>query len=151
VTVARDPGTGDHKIGVNPALGAGGLMVVGATLYEFAGIDPNKSLAKKPVLPMIGVSFKRYLTGEVQPPQLPFTIDPRRLMVQLNAVFPARRRLYFAGELFNLHDDPLETHDVAAQHPDRVKAMSEAYEAFASTGIACGAGTGFMVAGSTAR
>jgi hypothetical protein len=24
-------------------------------------------------------------------------------------------------QLFNLHDDPLETHDVAAQHPDRVK------------------------------
>lgn len=39
---------------------------VAPTLYEFAGIDPNKSLAKKPVLPMIGVSFKRYLTGEVQ-------------------------------------------------------------------------------------
>lgn len=34
-------------------------------------------------------------------------------------------------QLFNLHDDPLETHDVAAEHPDRVKAMSEAYEAFA--------------------
>jgi predicted AlkP superfamily phosphohydrolase/phosphomutase len=31
---------------------------VAPTLYEFAGIDPNKSLAKKPVLPMIGVSFK---------------------------------------------------------------------------------------------
>ena len=30
---------------------------VAPTLYEFAGIDPNKSLAKKPVLPMIGVSF----------------------------------------------------------------------------------------------
>jgi arylsulfatase len=41
---------------------------VAPTLYEFAGIDPNKSLAKKPVLPMIGVSFKRYLTGEVQAP-----------------------------------------------------------------------------------
>lgn len=41
---------------------------VAPTLYEFAGIDPNKSLAKKPVLPMIGVSFKRYLTGEVQEP-----------------------------------------------------------------------------------
>jgi arylsulfatase len=34
-------------------------------------------------------------------------------------------------QLFNLHDDPLETHDVAAQHPDRVQTMSEAYEAFA--------------------
>ncbi len=41
---------------------------VAPTLYEFAGIDPNKSLAKKSVLPMIGVSFKRYLTGEVQEP-----------------------------------------------------------------------------------
>ncbi len=35
-------------------------------------------------------------------------------------------------QLFNLHNDPLETHDVAAEHPNRVKAMSEAYEAFAS-------------------
>ncbi|MCY0495682.1 arylsulfatase, partial [Klebsiella pneumoniae] len=34
-------------------------------------------------------------------------------------------------QLFNLHDDPLETHDIAAQHADRVKAMIDAYEAFA--------------------
>ncbi len=41
-------------------------------------------------------------------------------------------------QLFNLHDDPLETHDVAAEHPDRVKAMSEAYEAFAKRTMVTG-------------
>ncbi len=107
--------------------------------YEFAGIDPNKSLAKKSVLPMIGVSFKRYLTGEVQ--------ERRAATTGLNCIIRRPRvdgewklrRLVPRGltagdapwQLFNLHDDPLETHDVAAEHPDRVKAMSEAYEAFA--------------------
>ncbi len=28
------------------------------------GIDAGKSLSERPTLPMIGVSFKRYLTGE---------------------------------------------------------------------------------------
>lgn len=37
---------------------------VAPTLYEFAGIDASKSLSERPTLPMIGVSFKRYLTGE---------------------------------------------------------------------------------------
>ncbi|MCS5807901.1 hypothetical protein LNO89_09440 [Klebsiella pneumoniae subsp. pneumoniae] len=112
---------------------------VAPTLYEFAGIDPNKSLAKKPVLPMIGVSFKRYLTGEVQ--------SRRAATTGLNCIIrrhgsmangscdgwcraaspPATRR----GSCLICTTTRWRRSDVAAEHPDRVKAMSEAYEAFA--------------------
>ena len=37
--------------------------------------------------------------------------------------------------LFNLHDDPLETRDLAAADPERVKRLSEAYRRFAQQGM----------------
>lgn len=100
---------------------------VAPTLYEFAGIDPNKSLAKKPVLPMIGVSFKRYLTGETQtPPRSKYGVELHNQAARVDGDWSCGASSSFglsAGDapwqLFNLHDDPLETHDVAAQHADR--------------------------------
>lgn len=38
-------------------------------------------------------------------------------------------------QLFNLKDDPLETQDVAAKHPDIVKKLQQQYEQFAATGM----------------
>ena len=37
---------------------------IAPTLYDYAGIDANKPLKAKPTLPMVGVSFKRYFSGE---------------------------------------------------------------------------------------
>ena len=112
---------------------------VAPTLYEFAGIDATKALAKKPVLPMVGVSFKRYLTGEsLQPPRSRYGVELHNQAAWIDGDWKLRRLVKTfpqAGDapwgLFNLKQDPLETHDVAAQYPQRVQTMSQDYAAFA--------------------
>lgn len=112
---------------------------VAPTLYEFAGIDASKPLAKAPVLPMVGVSFKRYLTGETQqPPRSRYGVELHNQAAWIDGDWKLRRLVRTfpqAGDapwgLFNLKNDPLETHDVAAQYPQRVQEMNRAYDAFA--------------------
>ena len=112
---------------------------VAPTLYEFAGIDATKALAKKPVLPMVGVSFKRYMTGEtLQPPRSRYGVELHNQAAWIDGDWKLRRLVKTfpqAGDapwgLFNLKQDPLETHDLATQYPQRVQTMSQDYAAFA--------------------
>lgn len=65
---------------------------VAPTLYEFAGIDATKALAKKPVLPMVGVSFKRYLTGEsLQPPRSRYGVELHNQAAWIDGDWKLRR------------------------------------------------------------
>lgn len=112
---------------------------VAPTLYEFAGIDASKSLSERPTLPMIGVSFKRYLTGEsLHAPRTQYGVELHNQAAWIDGEWKLRRLVTVfpqAGnapwELFNLQRAPLETHNLAADYVDKVKILSSAYEAFA--------------------
>ncbi len=87
---------------------------------------------------MVGVSFKRYLTGEtLQPPRSRYGVELHNQAARIDGdwklrrlVKPSRKRGRAVG-LFNLKQDPLETHDLATQYPQRVQTMSQDYAAFA--------------------
>ncbi|MGY3350316.1 arylsulfatase [Serratia marcescens] len=112
---------------------------IAPTLYDYAGIDANKPLKAKPTLPMVGVSFKRYFSGEANGvPRATYGVELHNQAAYVDGIWKLRR-LVKAGPtaqmapwgLFNLHDDPLETRDLAAANPERVKRLSEAYRRFA--------------------
>lgn len=122
-----------------PDFGWKSAFDVAPTLYEFAGIDASKSLSERPTLPMIGVSFKRYLTGEsLHAPRTQYGVELHNQAAWIDGEWKLRRLVTVfpqAGnapwELFNLQRDPLETHNLAADYVDKVKILSSAYEAFA--------------------
>lgn len=112
---------------------------VAPTLYEFAGIDATRPLGDKPTLPMIGISFKRYLTGETAtPPRREFGVELHNQAAWVEGEWKLRRLVKEGAQaeeapwgLFNLKSDPLETRDLAARYPDKVASMRQHYEDFA--------------------
>ncbi|WP_203067746.1 arylsulfatase [Serratia sp. Tan611] len=125
---------------------------IAPTLYEFAGIDAAKPLKKQAPLPMVGVSFKRYFSGEAQAaPRLNYAVELHNQAAYVDGDWKLRRLVKNGPQaasapwgLFNLHDDPLETRDLAAEHPEMVKRLSAAYQRYARQGMVIEA-TGKMV------
>jgi arylsulfatase A-like enzyme len=112
---------------------------VAPTLYDLAGIDPRRQIKDKATLPMVGVSFKSYLTGKAeQGPRRQIGVELHNQVAWIDGDWKLRRLVKRGPEagdapwgLFNLRQDPLETHDVAASHPDEVRKLSEAWRKFA--------------------
>ncbi|OKP30469.1 arylsulfatase [Serratia fonticola] len=116
---------------------------IAPTLYEFANIDASKPLKAKPAIPMIGVSFKRYFSGDIAAaPRSTYGVELHNQAAYVDGIWKLRRLVaggpqanMAAWGLFNLQDDPLETRDLAASQPDRVKRLSGEYQQYADKGM----------------
>lgn len=92
---------------------------------------------------MVGVSFKRYFSGDADSvPRSTYGVELHNQAAYVDGIWKLRR-LVKAGPtaqmapwgLFNLQDDPLETQDVAAANPERVKQLSKEYQEYADKGM----------------
>lgn len=92
---------------------------------------------------MIGVSFKRYFSGDIAAaPRSTYGVELHNQAAYVDGIWKLRRLVaggpqanMAAWGLFNLQDDPLETHDLAASQPDRVKRLSGEYQQYADKGM----------------
>lgn len=116
---------------------------IAPTLYEFAGIDANKQIKNIHPLPMLGTSFKSHFLGKstVNPRQL-FGVELHNQAALVEGDWKLRRLVKASPkaemapwQLFNLKEDPLETRDLAAKHPEIVQKLQKKYEQFAKTGM----------------
>jgi arylsulfatase len=111
----------------------GGLMHVAdimPTLLEVAGATYPQGGGSDALPPLIGKSWIPYLAGEVESPRterdyLAWEIFGNRAVRQGDWKIRWQYKPFGTEgwELFNVATDPGERHDLAAAHPDRVKAL----------------------------
>src|SRR5206468_10246848 len=106
------------------------------TLADLIGLRMPTERNGKPLKPIAGTSFAATLAD----PDLPSRHTEQYVTMFGNrgyyrdgweAVTLHRRRSKFSAdrwELYNLQQDPTETRDLSAQHPEKVAALVEAWE-----------------------
>jgi len=117
-----------------------GLMHVAdimPTLLEIAGAGYPKTRDGRELPPLMGKSWGRVLAGQAESPRveqdyLAWEIFGNRAVRQGDWKLRWQIKPYGKGdwELFNLAKDPAERKDLAAQNPDKVKAMLAAWESY---------------------
>jgi arylsulfatase len=115
-----------------------GLMHVAdimPTLLEIAGASYPKSLQGHELPPLIGKSWNRMLAGQAdsvrtEQDYLAWAIFGNRAVRQGDWKLRWQVKPYGKGdwELFNIATDPIERKDVAAQNPDKVKALTALWD-----------------------
>ena len=120
-----------------------GLMHVAdfmPTLLEIAGADYPKTRDGQELPPLIGKSWGPVLAGQVESPRteqdyLAWEIFGNRAVRQGDWKLRWQFKPYGKGdwELFDLAGDPAERQDVAAQNPDKVKALTALWDDYVKT------------------
>ena len=120
-----------------------GLMHVAdlmPSLLEIAGASYPQTLDSHDLPPLIGKSWGPLLAGQVESPRteqdyLAWELFGNRAVRQGD--WKLRWQYKPLGkeqwELFNLAQDPAERHDLAAEHPERVKAMVALWDSYVRT------------------
>jgi arylsulfatase A-like enzyme len=114
----------------------GHIIDVLPTCLELSGGKPIAEFAGKKTLPIEGRSLAAVLRGETRP-------TPERLFWEWGGNCAVREGQWKAvwdtlnaakkWQLYDVAADRTETTDLAAKYPERIKAMSNAYEAWAKT------------------
>ena len=120
-----------------------GLMHVAdimPTLLEIAGTGYPKSHQGRELPPLIGTSWNRMLAGQVDSVRtdrdyLAWEVFGNRAVRQGNWKLRWQFKPYGKAdwELFNVATDPAERKDVAAQNPDKVKALVALWDDYVKT------------------
>jgi arylsulfatase len=120
-----------------------GLMHVAdimPTLLEIAGTGYPKSHQGRELPPLIGTSWNRMLAGQADSVRtdrdyLAWEVFGNRAVRQGDWKLRWQFKPYGKGdwELFNVATDPAERKDVAAQNPDRVKALVALWDDYVET------------------
>ncbi|UWZ83404.1 arylsulfatase [Occallatibacter riparius] len=104
------------------------------TLLEFAGVQPSSNSA-----PLSGRSMAGLLTGtsqQVYPSDVSISQELSGGAAVYQGGYKLARNIPPYGDrkwhLYNLQTDPMELKDIAADEPDRVKSMSDAYADYVS-------------------
>lgn len=122
------------------------------TVLDLAGVQHPATWHGHAVLPLEGHSWASLLHGEgqaVRPPTEPvgWELFFRRairegdwkavyLPVSHGKPYDLKGVQQANWELYNLHDDPAEAHDLAAEQPERLKSLVAAWDAYAQeTGV----------------
>jgi arylsulfatase len=107
------------------------------TLLEVAGAAYPKSLDGRELPPLIGKSWGPVLAGKADSVRtdqdyLAWEVFGNRAVRQGDWKLRWQFKPYGKGdwELFNVAKDPAERNDLAAQNPDKVKAMLAAWESY---------------------
>ncbi|MEY2804778.1 MAG: hypothetical protein RL657_2114 [Pseudomonadota bacterium] len=108
----------------------GYLPDIMATILDITGVPYPSRIQGREILPLEGHSLRSVMAGDQaqRPPMFwehegnaAVRIGPWKLVRQ----YPR------AWELYNLDEDRTELHDLAAQHPERVRDMAQQYEMWA--------------------
>ena len=124
------------------------VMDVMPTLLDYAGVSaPGSRFRGREVLPMEGRSLRPLLEGRADTPHPPgyavgwelfgkralrqgdwkIIYRPEHELLQVSAPEIRNGR----WQLYNLAEDPHELHDLAAEHPDRLKRLISFWDAYA--------------------
>ena len=112
------------------------------TIAAAAGAPYPTERAGKPILPASGRSLLPALRGETPPERgIPTAHEGARgyRLGDWKIVWGKRQKEPVTWQLFDLSKDPSEQHDLAAQHPDKLKELSDAWMAWA---LKCGVDLG---------
>jgi arylsulfatase len=107
------------------------------TLLEIAGASYPKTYEGHELPPLLGKSWGRVLAGQAESPRteqdyLAWELFGNRAVRQGEWKLRWQYKPFGkeAWELFNLKADPAERHDLAAERPDKVKALSALWDSY---------------------
>jgi arylsulfatase len=116
------------------------VMDVAATLLDVAGVDPPSSYKGREIAPMQGRSWAPMLAGKAESPRGPENWLGWELWGN-RAIRKGDWKLLWLHkpmgtadwELFNLKEDPGETHDLASEHPKKVRELLALWKEYVRT------------------
>lgn len=112
---------------------------IAPTLLDLAGVEPLRQLAGEQTQPPDGRSFAAWLLDRTAPSERTgqyVELNGRRSFQQggWKAIAPVANGPTWSPdgwELYNIEEDPAETQDLAAEHPERVRELADLWTASA--------------------
>ncbi|MDG3006038.1 arylsulfatase [Paludisphaera mucosa] len=110
----------------------GHLIDVMATCVDVAGAAYPAEVDGRPIKPREGVSLRPAFQGEPLGRTQPLFWEHEGNRAVRDGDWKLVARANEPWELYNIAEDRSELHDLAAKHPDRAKALADAWDAYAA-------------------